>query len=81
MCRACVLIFLNFDLYPPQTHKVYATKDKPVSSEMFVALVTERLLAVEKDRLAMEKRVRDDARQMGKSYIEIMVSECVCVCV
>ena len=45
-----------------------------MSSEMFVALVTERLLAVEKDRKAMEQRVRDDARQMGRSFNDIMVS-------
>ena len=54
-----------------------------MSSEMFVALVTERLLAVEKDRKAMEQRVRDDARQMGRSFNDIMVSKkylCVCVC-
>ena len=57
-----------------QTHKLYAAKDNPVSSEMFVALVTERLLAVEKDRKAMEQRVRDDARQMGRSFNDIMVS-------
>ena len=55
------------------SHKVDSTMDKPVSSEMFVALVTERLLAVEKDRKAREQRVRDDARQKGKSYEEIMV--------
>ena len=57
-----------------QTHKLYAAQDNPVSSEMFVALMTERLLAVEKDRKAMEQRVRDNARQMGKSFHEIMVS-------
>lgn len=57
-----------------QPQQLYATKDKPVSSEMFVALVTERLLAVEKDRKAMEQRVRDDARRMGKEFKEIMVS-------
>ena len=53
---------------------MYAAKDNPVSSEMFVALVTERLLAVEKDRKFMEQRVRDDSRQMGRSFGEIMVS-------
>ena len=63
-----------------QTHKLYAAKDNPVSSEMFVALVTERLLAVEKDRKAMEQRVRDDARQMGRSFGEIMVSVTVYIC-
>ena len=59
-----------------QTHKLYAAQDNPVSAEMFVALVTERLLAVEKDRKAMEQRVRDNARQMGKSFQDIMVSLC-----
>ena len=41
---------------------------------MSVALLTERLLAVKKDRKAMEQRVRDDARQMGRSFNDIKVS-------
>jgi hypothetical protein len=57
-----------------QQNKLYAAKDNPVPAEMFVALVTERLLAVEKDRKAREQRVRDDARQMGRSFNDIMVS-------
>ena len=58
-----------------QTHKLYIDENIPVSSEIFVALVTERLLAVEKDRKTMEQRVRDDAAiQMGRSFDYIMVS-------
>lgn len=51
-----------------------AKKDKPVSSEDFVAMVTERLLAVQKDRDHMRKRAQEHARQQGKTYEQIMVS-------
>ncbi len=59
-----------------QRHKntLDAAKGNPISSEMFVALVTVKLLAVEKDRKLMEQRIRDDARQMEKSFIDVMVS-------
>lgn len=51
-----------------------AKKDKPVTREDFVAMVSERLMAVAKDRDTMKKRAQDQARQQGKSYEEIMVS-------
>ena len=51
-----------------------AKKDKPVTREDFVAMVSERLMAVAKDRETMKKRAQDQARQQGKSYEEIMVS-------
>lgn len=37
-------------------------------------MVTERLLAVQKDRDHMRKRAQETARQQCKSYEEIMVS-------
>jgi hypothetical protein len=49
-----------------------AKKDKPVTREDFVAMVSERLMAVAKDRDTMKKRAQDQARQQGKSYEEIM---------
>ena len=52
----------------------HITKDKPVSQEDFVAMVSDRLLAVEKDRDAMRRRVQDRARKLGRTYEEIMVS-------
>ena len=51
----------------------HATKDKPVSKEDFVAMVSERLAAVAKDRDNMRKRAQEQARQQGRSYEEIMV--------
>ena len=52
----------------------HITKDKPVTQEEFGALLYDRLQAVQKDREAMEKKVRERARKQGKSYSEIMVS-------
>ena len=58
-----------------QTHGApHAKKDKPVSREDFVAMVSERLLAVQKDRDHMRKRAQEQARQQGRTYDEIMVS-------
>ena len=37
-------------------------------------MVSERLLAVQKDRDHMRKRAQEQARQQGRTYDEIMVS-------
>ena len=53
----------------------HITKDRPISQEDFVAMVTERLLAVLKDRDAMRRRAQDRGRQQGRTFEEIMVSD------
>lgn len=40
-----------------------------------MAMVTERLLAVLKDRDAMRRRAQDRGRQQGRTFEEIMVSQ------
>ena len=51
------------------------TRKERVSEAIFAALVIERLQAVNKDRIVMEQKVRNDAREEGKlTYDQIMVS-------
>lgn len=46
-----------------------------LDEELFAAHLTERLQAVNRDRIAMEQKVRNDARQEGKlTFEEIIVS-------
>ena len=58
-----------------------AKKDKPVSREDFVAMVSERLMAVQKDREHMRKRAQEQARQQGRCYEDIIVSTISIFCV
>ena len=65
----CLLIQLQKAL------TLHVTRRERVSEAIFADLVIERLQAVNKDRVAMEQKVRNDAREEGKlTYDEIMVS-------
>jgi len=68
---ACVFVIQHHRAPSTGPH---ITKDKPVSHEDFVAMVSDRLLAVQQDRDAMRRRVQDRARKQGRTYEEIMVS-------
>ena len=75
VCRVMKVSFVNLQGHHSHPAGPHAKKDKPVSSEDFVAMVCERLMAVQKDRDQMRKRAQDHARKQGKSYDDIMVSE------
>ena len=62
-------------IQPQKALTLHVTRKERVSEAIFAALVIERLQAVNKDRIAMEQKVRNDAREEGKlTYDQIMVS-------
>ena len=62
-------------IQPQKALTLHVTRKEQVSEAIFAALVIERLQAVNKDRIEMEQKVRNDAREEGKlTYEQIMVS-------
>ena len=59
------------------SHTTFFSRGKSLTSREFSELLYERLSAVEKDRANLQQRAQNFARESGKKFEDIMVSNAI----